>query len=544
MAGIILLLAAFCILFSSPVSAAPAPLDFSVNMSEATTVDTAGGTPRIAVNVGGTARYASYASGSGTAALVFTYAPQVGDLDLDGVVLTSPVDLNGGTMKDAAGNDATLTFTLPNTTGVKVDYPSLSMDFIANRYTLQGTVYNSFSAFLTGAGGTFSRPSVATYYNSAGVLQTSAGGAARFDHDPVTLTPKGLLLETTRVNYVQNSQFSGVTPGGPYTSATTLGGHWQTLGAGNFPTGSITVTGTGTANGVPYLDLRFQGTNSTGAISYLTFNTLAAEKFAAVTGDKSVTSAWMAVTSYSSTGGTCTVHLQSRSYTAGGAYAAGQQLSYTAVLPWQKVSTPVLTHGATAATDDGWLFLSVTDGATCDVTVRIGAVQVEKGDAASSYIPTTNGIVTRNEDIVTVPTGTWYNQPAGSFYNAVSWVSATGVNYPMFWRVDDTTNNNRWNAYFNQNTTALGVDGVTASVNQGAIVRASTTSGSAKIAGAQTANNTNVSFDGNLGMLDTVWASPPVTRMSLTGYLASRWHNNIRYYPVRIPDAQLQLITQ
>lgn len=47
-------------------------LDFTVNLSEAITVDTAGGTPRIAIalDTGGTA-YASYVSGSGTGALVF-----------------------------------------------------------------------------------------------------------------------------------------------------------------------------------------------------------------------------------------------------------------------------------------------------------------------------------------------------------------------------------------------------------------------------------------------------------------------------------------
>ena len=69
-------------------------------MSEAVTVT---GTPRIAVDVG-VSRYATYTSGSGSAALVFTYAMVAGDVDLDGVSLSSPIDLNGGTITDLNGN--------------------------------------------------------------------------------------------------------------------------------------------------------------------------------------------------------------------------------------------------------------------------------------------------------------------------------------------------------------------------------------------------------------------------------------------------------
>src|SRR5207244_283899 len=44
-----------------------------------------------------------------------------GDLDSDGIVSASPINLNGGTINDAAGNAAALSFTLPDTTGVLVD---------------------------------------------------------------------------------------------------------------------------------------------------------------------------------------------------------------------------------------------------------------------------------------------------------------------------------------------------------------------------------------------------------------------------------------
>src|SRR3982751_4732336 len=47
---------------------------------------------------------------------------------------------------------------------------------------------------------TFARGSTATYYNSSGLVASAASGAPRFDYDPVTLAPRGLLLEEQRTN--------------------------------------------------------------------------------------------------------------------------------------------------------------------------------------------------------------------------------------------------------------------------------------------------------------------------------------------------------
>ncbi|XKE44370.1 cadherin domain-containing protein [Halomonas organivorans] len=82
----------------------------TVTMSEATTVDTSGGTPRIALTVGGSTVYADYVSGSGTDSLVFEYVIQAGDNDADGITIgANPLEANGGTLEDAAGNTADLT---------------------------------------------------------------------------------------------------------------------------------------------------------------------------------------------------------------------------------------------------------------------------------------------------------------------------------------------------------------------------------------------------------------------------------------------------
>ena len=97
-------------------------LDFTVAFSEAVTVNATGGTPRMALTLdtGGTV-YATYLSGSGTAALVFRYTVADGVADADGVTLGS-LAANGGTLQDAAGNSATLTLnSVGSTASVNVD---------------------------------------------------------------------------------------------------------------------------------------------------------------------------------------------------------------------------------------------------------------------------------------------------------------------------------------------------------------------------------------------------------------------------------------
>ncbi|MFD2556505.1 tandem-95 repeat protein [Sphingobacterium tabacisoli] len=96
-------------------------LDFTVNFSEAVLVNTVGGTPRLSLTIGGQTAYANYLSGSGSPALVFRYVVVDGLEDHDGIAVGA-LSLNGGTIRDAAGNNAVLTLnSVGNTTGVKVD---------------------------------------------------------------------------------------------------------------------------------------------------------------------------------------------------------------------------------------------------------------------------------------------------------------------------------------------------------------------------------------------------------------------------------------
>jgi hypothetical protein len=95
-------------------------LTFTVNFSEKVQVT---GTPFIDVTLdtGGTV-HAVYTGGSGTSGLTFAYTVVSGNGDANGVAIGSAINLNGGTIEDAAAIGAALTLnSVASTTGVLVD---------------------------------------------------------------------------------------------------------------------------------------------------------------------------------------------------------------------------------------------------------------------------------------------------------------------------------------------------------------------------------------------------------------------------------------
>ena len=98
-------------------------LDFTVTYSEAVVVNTGSGTPYVALTLdtGGDVQ-AAYVSGSGTTTLTFRYTAASGNADADGIAAANSITLNGGTIRDAAGNNAaTNGIGFGATSGVLVD---------------------------------------------------------------------------------------------------------------------------------------------------------------------------------------------------------------------------------------------------------------------------------------------------------------------------------------------------------------------------------------------------------------------------------------
>jgi subtilisin-like proprotein convertase family protein len=79
----------------------------TVTMNEITNVT---GTPQLALKIGSATQQANYASGTGSTSLTFTYTIAAPDTDANGISIdANSLSLNGGTLTDGLGNNATLT---------------------------------------------------------------------------------------------------------------------------------------------------------------------------------------------------------------------------------------------------------------------------------------------------------------------------------------------------------------------------------------------------------------------------------------------------
>ena len=487
-------------------------IPFTINLSEVVIVT---GTPRIAVDVGGNQRFANYTSGTGTNALTFTLSPAIGDIDLDGVTLSSPIDLNGGTIKDAIGNDATLTFIPPNTAGIKINYPSLGMDFTngtSGRYTVNGTAYNDFSSFLAATGGTFSRSSIGTYFDSTGALQTASANTPRFDYDPVTHQPKGIMIEESRTNLLTYSNMSATTGwAGSNTSLLTVNN------PGSLPAGASAClrdeVNTGQAFGFVHqiLTLSLNTTYTFSAWVYIP---------STVPAGKAALTAW-----YNNAG-------------------------------WLTISSNFITER------DQWVRKThtFTTNATYPTTI-IGAglsnaspglqsyvclAQLEQGAFATSYIPTTTAAVTRARDILSLPIASWFN-PAQMTMNAEYRSGATNGYSTRIASLNEVTH---------QNTFQLANSGAGSLLSQkvigGSILnnfgQPYVSNTDYKIAGAISSTTNSIATNGTLFSNPNFNIPSGMNRLEIghenSGSLLNGTIKKLKYYPSAITDPQLQLMTQ
>lgn len=506
-------------------------IPLTVNLSETVTVT---GTPRITVDVGGTTRYATYSSGSGTNVLTFTLSPQAGDVDLDGITVSSPIDLNGGSIKDTAGNDATLTFTPPNTTGIKIDYPSLSMDFVTDadgRYTLNGTAYNDLTSFLSASGGTFSRASVGTYYDSTGVLQTASSGTPRFDWDPVTHAAKGILIEESRTNLLK---YSNDISNAAWVKARVL----ATANAALAPDNTMTATHL-SDNGVS------GGAYTRQAISYTANTTYTISIYAKKAELDRVRLDWYASTGWSSDG------MVVFNLTTGTTSTSGTVSNYS-MTPvgngWYRCSATA-TFGAVSQSSNYpavTMHINLLDSTS---GFYVWGGQIEQGAFPTSLIPTTAATVTRAADSFTVPTGGWFNAQEGAFsiQGIIPSAAATVRRFATF--SDGTINNTIQLANAASNTASYmevrDSFAIQVSMSGGTFAAASYI----KSAAAYKADDFALVTNGSVAGTDTAGTVPVINKLTLGSHNAGGnyidgYLKSFRYYPARVTDTQLQLLTQ
>ena len=224
----------------------------TLTMSENVTVNTAGGSPTLTLNDGGTA---TYVSGSGTSALIFSYTVLAGQNTPD--LTVSAVNLNGATLQDGAGNAANLSLTgltqgspqIDTTTPTissLVESPS-SGDLDAGKTV---TLTLNLSEAVTVAGGTptltLNDGGTATYSGGSGTSALTFSYTVGAGQNTAALTATAVNLNSATITdgagNAANLSLSGLTQSGPQIDTTA-------------PTvSSVVASGTGISSGTGDLD--------------------------------------------------------------------------------------------------------------------------------------------------------------------------------------------------------------------------------------------------------------------------------------------------
>lgn len=427
-------------------------------------------------------------------------------------------------MKYALGN------MLNGAGGLNADQLALDLQFAADK-TLTAR---------KGPTPTFTRASTATFVGSNGLIQTAAVNAARFDHDPVTLASRGLLIEEGRTNTCLQSENFGTTwsndvglvaisvdqttsPSGAMdadkiSENTTASNRRITIQAQSFVNGTTyTFSCFVKAAERDFVQLRF-GSAFGGQFQNFIVGGVNAGTLGSGVGATSAIQAYpngwyrCSITATSATTGSSQVTL-------------GPQVSSTA-LAWQPY---VGTIGS---------------------GIFVWGAQVEVGSFPTSYIPTTTAALARSADVCNITGGNFsmfYNQPEGTlFASGIVDTVGAGLLFPFFLNLNDGTVNNRI-VLGSTNSGGFAVRPIIA--NSGVnvytqIIGTASAGQSRKVALAYKESDHRAAANSQLTTAGTT-GSPPsgLNRADINSAFFVGTISAIRYYKKRLPNAKLASLT-
>ncbi len=217
-----------------------------------------------------------------------------------------------------------------------------------------------------------------------------------------------LLLEPQRTNSIRNSSMVGAVAGSPGT----MPSNWASAVLSGL---TQTIVGTGIEKGLPYIDLRFNGTATGTTIRIATDGTTAISASNGQTWTHSfyakLIEAPAAPNNY---------NLYTQQLAAGGTNLGQFQTAFVPTLTLQRYTQTFTTDQATIANIRPYFWAELTNGATYDFTIRIAQPQMESGAYATTSIFTTgSATATRIADsfsrnniytngLITSSGGTWF----------------------------------------------------------------------------------------------------------------------------------------
>jgi hypothetical protein len=377
---------------------------------------------------------------------------------------------------------------------------------------------------------TFTRASTATFFNSSGVLTSASNDVARFDYNPATLAPLGLLIEESRTNLALNS------------------GDALSGGAGG-----VVVANQITAPDGSLADFFQEDTSSAEHYS--------GDRSATVTAGTTYT--WSFYAKLGLTGEARRVCVRTALQGAGSVVFDLETGSSTVI-------ASVVSSGISSAGNGWWrcwivytptgtgtaLFRQQLSKGTNTVYTGDGTsglflwgAQLEAGAFPTSYIPTTTTALTRAADVASVNTLTpWYNAVEGTLY--VEAVTSPGLSsFPTQLSISDGTANNKISTYLHTSGYYSNIRSGGSVQGDPGVLTAPTIGSVYKFAVGVETNNAISSANGTLGSADTTITMPVgVNQLRIGanetgGTYSNTWLRRITYYPRRLANAELQSLT-
>jgi len=421
------------------------------------------------------------------------------------------------------------------------DGSTLSLDFTTGVLDPRVTFTRADSGFPSQRG--------ATFVGSNGLIQYSSANTPRFDYDPITPTPRGLLIEQSSTNLLARSE-----------DMTTIA----------FP-------GWGNRQNLTSVTSGFTAPDGNTTAVKIIANTTAASMHYLGTGTLSVLaqaytySCFVKASGYTVVGLVATASQSRASFNLSSLSSAGYGISNTRTITpypdgWYRIS---MTWTATLNTPDFWIVVQNTvqdpvtgwTGNATDGIIAWGAQLEVSSSGPTTYIPTATTTVTRAVDTAIIAAGTafnsWYTGDLnGTFY--ADWyggvAGASGTQRSVLATDDVTAKHLHLYQTATTNTMTLAnFGGGSTLATSNAISPAGSRS---KAAFSYATSAMNMCLNGGTVASGTVtgftvaptWLSlgaPSTNGTSITGttVVLNNSIRSIKYWPTVLPNAQLQALT-